>query len=111
MLQIDYCGEHKQFWTCEGRGLPVTKIKAPSDKKVANFWTFAPRSGCRCKSDTMEALNSDFFDVSTATANMLKIFRKKRALKNWRYIFQFISEKMNLLKQLAEATRVRNQLL
>jgi len=56
-------------------------------------------------------LNSDFLEVSHVTAKMQKIFRQNRAWKNWGHVLQFVSTRMNLFKQLADATKVRKQLL
>ena len=67
-----------------------------------------PRPGCRCKSDTKAFLTSDFLAVSNATVEMLKIFRKRRAEKNWCRIRQFISEKKDKFMQLAQ---LRSKLL
>ncbi len=83
----------------------------PSDRNVAKFWKMDPRSGCRCKSDTIEFLTTDFLNVTSCGSRMINIFRKYRAEKNWSFIREFISKNVDHFKQLAEATRVRNKLL
>ena len=86
-LQIDYCGEHKCFYKCDGTGLVVLE-NAQVSKTVSDWWQMEPRAGCRCASGTRKYFQDKYFFITrSAAAKMFQsLFRRFCLRKKFKQI-------------------------